>query len=252
MGGDSLRKIKTFFLVTAIPFGLVAGLSFRSYLKYDWLLIVVCTLLLGLAYGLIMTVAVFLFTRFKFSGCVGIILVGLVSMTGLVSGGILGIGSGAWIGKRLPTGDWKEIGHLPERPLEILEAHDNTVYVRTEQDSIYLCYDYLCKEDIEERFATVRRIAGVDLIDPLVPPVPGDVVLSYEYEFTAETVIQYNYVILEDGSLWRWRGGGWYWGDSDPPNFLAGSGLLIGLTLSLMVVRKSKVSAPPTTAPGEL
>ncbi|MFZ5919188.1 MAG: hypothetical protein ACOYZ7_19835 [Chloroflexota bacterium] len=263
MKSHSFHRVKAFFLVTAIPFGLVAGLSFRSYLKYDWLLILVCDVLLGAVYGLIMTGVAYLFSRFiEPSGCARIMLIGLMGIVGFLSGGVLGIGSSAWIGDRLPTGDWKRIGYLPEKPVAVLAEFEGVVYVRAQEGGTYACRypPFLLIEDPQpcskenpdsEELARIRRMVGADLIDPPVPPVPGKVILSYEVEHGVEVIFQYNYVFLEDGSLWVWQGVGWFFGAYHEPVYGAMiGGLLIGLTASLLAIRKWQVPAPPTTAPG--
>lgn len=129
---------------------------------------------------------------------------------------ILGCLGGGWYGIAWQRGTmlgWKPLEPLPEKATEILAAgtglsnYSWVVYVKTTDQKVYSCSPdayWIEKTVVPEDFR-----ANPPCDPPVyfeVPAPPSRVIDSREVQAcNFEAGFQVNFVVLEDGSVWRWQ-----------------------------------------------
>lgn len=128
---------------------------------------------------------------------------------------ILGCLGGARYGTAWHRGtilEWKPLEPPPEKATEILAAGAGSgdswaVYVKTTNQKVYSCSYEICW--IEKTVVPEDLRANPPCDPPVyfeVPSPPGQVVDSREAQAcNSEAGYQVNFVVLEDGSVWRWQ-----------------------------------------------
>jgi hypothetical protein len=129
---------------------------------------------------------------------------------------ILGCLGGGWYGTAWHRGTilaWQPLQPLPEKATEILAAgaglsrNSWAVYVKTTDQKIYSCSPEACWL---EKTVVPEDLRANPPCDPPVhfeaPAPPGPVVDSREAQTcNSEAGYQVNFVVLEDGRVWRWQ-----------------------------------------------
>jgi hypothetical protein len=156
----------------------------------------------------------------------------------------IGLAAGILIGRAWNSGAfarWQRLPDPPASPVQIVGGSARDVYIQASDGQVYSCNpsDGPCWAQ-DEKPATSPAQSGDCEQYPLhysVSPAPGKVVDSLQIQWCHfEAGEETNYVVLEDGSVWRWQ----HW-DANFLNLtrsfvsLAG-GCLAGLLLSVALV----------------
>jgi len=166
----------------------------------------------------------------------------VISLLLLIGLPLLGIPAGsallsAW--NRAETRSWEALGRPAQVPIAIEDADLDEVWVRAEDESLYVCNRTGPTRDN----ACWREADQVGEVDPgahhnesygrEVPPPPGTVVEFVHVSwYHAEREEHVRYALLEDGSVWLWD----YYPDANWSLVLLACGPILGLALALVIV----------------
>ncbi len=209
------------------------------------------SLLVGAIAGLILAALSELIIRLMvFGGCATSLLAGLFAVVGLIMG-IAAFFAMLYV----PRGDWQKLPQPPEKITQFAGSGSNNlnrqaVYARSADGKLY---KLSCTNTSSCSWAEISSIpdsseaiipnntcpAGQGSRYP-TPYPPGKVAASYQADVCgAEFTNQYNYIILQDGSLWMWkRSSNNYEPISGLPLF-ATVGLVLGTACSLLLFVKA-------------
>ena len=135
-----------------------------------------------------------------------------------ISGFILGLLS-FWGMSLLPQGNWHQLKTAPEEVVEIMDNAilnfwGGSINVRTISGKIFT-YDCWGEQDCGWTLFNPTQ-SGEDIPNEIclpgqerkrfpAPPFPGKVVSSQIFDVCgADFTVQYNFILLEDGSIWTW------------------------------------------------
>jgi hypothetical protein len=167
-------------------------------------------------FGLVQASIVKVFSKFidYVAGCSLFILIGILG----ISGFILGMVS-FWGMSLIPKGSWQQLEPPPENVIEIMDEGvfnfwGGIISVRTISNRILL---YQCVGELpcgwlepdpnEPDIDTPNEICTLDRQGKRFPAplAPGKVVSSRIFDVCgADYTIQYNFILLENGTIWEW------------------------------------------------
>jgi hypothetical protein len=172
-----------------------------------------------------------------------LILVIVVSLLIVAITSVVGYAIGATLTYQITSGTferWQSLGIPPQKASKILKADTMFVYVTTTQNKVYYCQTspqgdcwvepHDLDNDLQTRDSDCGSFTGFQTAKP-----PGKVIDSIEAKFCfIEGVIQRNYVILEDGSVWTWTHGGGM-GDIGVGFVCVGVGSIVGFLVGVVL-----------------
>jgi hypothetical protein len=137
------------------------------------------------------------------------------------------------------AGRWRSLGAPPERPMEIVDADLDRVYVRGQDGALFECdrtgptRDDACWKEVEQPRERESWVEHGDAYQGKRPAPPGPVkeALDVSWQF-AERASYARYVLLEDASVWVWV----YHADANASLLLLFGGPVCGLALALAIV----------------
>lgn len=108
----------------------------------------------------------------------------------------------------LPSKFWTQLPTPEEPVVELVEskAWSSAVYVRTTSGTVYLCSsEDGCSEWIEDVPDSSKIDECTAPAPKIPPPSPGSPVDSLEANYCSDSSLQVKFVLLEDGTIWRWK-----------------------------------------------
>ena len=140
-----------------------------------------------------------------------VLLGGITTLTGEI------VFAATW---RLPQGQWVQMPPPPEPPRDFVGAScyslgQGAVFVQTESGMVYRYDDSQLDNvwqrvdnfnEVPERFSLAEGCDSASLMKYRPPRAPGQIVAQHVvFERGADCRSQTYYVLLRDGTLWRWR-----------------------------------------------
>ncbi|MCP4595270.1 hypothetical protein [Neptuniibacter sp.] len=164
----------------------------------------------------------------------------LITGLGLYSGNYLGgtiyefLNSGAFA-------KWQSLGAPSERSVKIAAASTWSITVETTDDQVFTSQSDSWEWRLTDEYLSMER--SPPCYYPQTPAPPGEVIDSVEISLCDRGNETVKYVLLQDGSVWRWEHSA-YWGYTLGASILgtlsgAGMGLLVGISISLRLGRKA-------------
>ncbi len=202
-------------LVTGVPLGVLSTLVFIGGSELSLLGFALSAVGLSLLFGLVLGTAVYFFTsKVRFSVWNFVFLFFLMSIVSVTIGGFVSL-----VGNALPHGDWKQIQEPPEEVVSFTgptcySLGDQTVYISTAGGNFY---SHQCKQRNQCAWKEVAEVPDQSSLNisscsaqsrsNYRPPAPpGEIIASYQVDDIGPNCRgQTNYILLEDGSIWRWN-----------------------------------------------
>jgi hypothetical protein len=205
------------FIAAWILFTAFAAISLKFLYGGNWLAAILNGLFTGAVFGVILASVAFLLTRYlKFSRGVFILVLVLMSIAGITTSVLI-----YSILDSIPSTPWEMIHPTPpDKPVaffgnSMFLIGGGAIYVKTDKSGLFsheCLYENPCEWKKLEAFPEQPEKSGYGTCQEGFEPhyrtpktPPGKVIDKYVVNYCgADYVIQHNWVLLEDGSIWHW------------------------------------------------
>lgn len=211
-----MRVFIKVFLLADISFSLPIAITLKYLFGGGWLSAILSSLTMGIIFGLVLASVAFVLTRYLYRlGCTSGIMVVILCLLGLVCSIAI-----YKVLDDLPRGEWDRLSVPPEKPITFEDTklfyQSGNIHIRTNTGKVYAyqCSQRACEWVQVDNLTITKERSPDECLEGMykpqfrTPKPPSRVIDSTIINMCGvDSRIQINFIITEDGNIWRWRRG---------------------------------------------